>query len=108
MDRETLDGGCWNGLEGFQKILGHRCRLGACALLARSDELSFSRLKELLGESDGNLGAHLRKLEDEGYVTIRKEYMNRRPITWYRLTEKGRRSLEVHLAAMHGLLDPSS
>jgi DNA-binding PadR family transcriptional regulator len=91
-------------LDGFQKILGHRSRLGICALLARNDELAFSRLKELLAEKDGSLGAHLRRLEDEGFVIVRKEFQDRKPISWYRLTKKGRQRLEVHLTTLSVLL----
>ncbi|RKX30314.1 MAG: transcriptional regulator [Verrucomicrobia bacterium] len=104
MSHESADTGPLPGLEGFQKMLGHRSRLGICALLARNDELSFSRLKELLSEKDGSLGAQLRKLEDEGFVTVRKEFQDRKPISWYQLTTTGRQRLEVHLAALSGLL----
>ncbi len=104
MRPESADQGPWPGLDGFQKILGHRSRLGICALLARNDELSFSRLKELLAETDGSLGAQLRKLEEEGFVTVRKEFQNRKPISWYQLTKTGRRRLESHLGALSGLL----
>jgi len=104
MSHEPAGTGSWPGLEGFQKILGHRSRLGICALLARYDELSFSRLKELLDEKDGSLGAQLRKLEDEDFVTVRKEFQDRKPISWYQLTTTGKQRLEAHLAALSGLL----
>lgn len=92
------------GLRGLNKLLGHRARLGICVLLARNDQLSFSRLKEILEETDGNLGAQLRKLEDEGLVTVRKEFQNRRPVSWYVLTAQGRRDLEEHLDALAQLI----
>ena len=37
-------------------------------------------------------------LEDAGYVEVRKGAVGRRPRTWFRLTAKGRQSLEGHLA----------
>ena len=104
MSLDPSDKGAWAGLDGFQKILGHRSRLGICALLARNDELSFRRLKELLEETDGSLGAQLRKLEDEDYITVRKEFRDRKPVSWYQLTSDGRKRLEAHLAALSGLL----
>ncbi len=51
-------------LAALDTLLDHRVRLAICVLLSRYDRLSFSRLKELTGETDGSLGAHLRKLED--------------------------------------------
>ena len=85
-------------------VLEHRSRLTACVVLARADQLSFGRLKQILGETDGNLGAQLRKLEDAGYVSARKAYQERRPVTWYRLTAAGRKALETHLDALGRLI----
>ena len=92
------------GLAALDDLLDHRSRLAACVLLSRADQLSFSRLKQLLGESDGNLGAQLRKLEDAGFITVRKAYQDRRPVTWYRLTAAGRKALIGHLDALARLI----
>jgi DNA-binding MarR family transcriptional regulator len=86
-------------------LLQHRARIGATVLLARHDRLSFSRLKELLKETDGNLGAQMRKLEDAGYVSVRKEFQDRRPVTWYGLTPKGKKALSQHLAGLGRLIE---
>ena len=43
------------------------------------DALSFTRLKQALGETDGSLGAHLRKLEDAEFVSTEKTFRSRRP-----------------------------
>ena len=85
-------------------LLQHRARLGAAVLLARHEQLSFSRLKALLDETDGNLGAQMRKLEDAGYVVARKEFQDRRPVTWYALTAKGDRALSQHLVNLERLI----
>ena len=53
-------------------LLEHRVRLAICVLLSRHEAISFSRLKQVLEENDGSLGAHLRKLENAGYVGLRK------------------------------------
>ena len=49
----------------MDRLLEHRARLAICLLLSRNDAMRFSRLKELLEETDGSLGAHLLKLEKE-------------------------------------------
>jgi DNA-binding transcriptional ArsR family regulator len=100
-------------LPALDKLFEHRVRLAIAALLARRDALSFSRLKELLGETDGSLGAHLRRLEEAGYVTFEKEFVARKPVTWYRLAPVGRRALVRHVGGLERLLsgissDPSS
>jgi len=93
-----------NPVKDLDELLQHRVRLGACVLLADSKELSFSRLKELLAETDGNLGSHLAKLEAADYVSINKEFRDRKPVTWYRLSKRGKAALSAHLIALEGLI----
>ncbi len=93
-----------DGLDGLDRLLEHRSRLGASALMARQGAVSFTALKAALGESDGNLGAHLRKLEEAGYIRVRKSFRRRRPLSEYSLTPLGRRRLEAHVAALGRLI----
>ena len=84
-------------LDALDRVLEHRVRLAVCVLLTRYDRLSFSRLKALTDETDGNLGANLKKLEEEGLVAVTKEFVDRKPVSWYRITPKGRKTLNAHL-----------
>ncbi|HZP12132.1 MAG TPA: transcriptional regulator [Nevskiaceae bacterium] len=101
------DNGTPGLLDAADPVLEHRVRLAACVLLAKTDEISFSRFKELLQQTDGNLGAQLRKLEDEGYVSLRREFQERKPVTWYRLTANGRKALKKHIGHLEGLIAKS-
>lgn len=91
-------------LAQLDPLLQHRSRLGALVLLSGSDALTFSRLKTLLDETDGNLGAQLRKLEEAQYVTVKKEFIQRKPTSWYSLTPSGEKALKRHLKAIESLL----
>lgn len=93
-----------DSLARLDRLLEHRSRLGACLLLGGVDAMSFTELRAALRETDGNLGAQLRKLEDAGYVRAVKEFQNRRPITWYRLAPRGRKALAGHLSALESLI----
>lgn len=95
--------GIADALQGISRLLSHRTRLGICVLLSRHSAMSFSRFKELLGETDGNLGAQLRKLEDSGMISVRREFLNRKPVSWYSLTQRGLKELTGHLRAMQEL-----
>jgi DNA-binding PadR family transcriptional regulator len=95
-------------LADLDKALEHRVRLAICVLLSRYDRLSFARLKELTGETDGSLGAHLRRLEEEGYVRVRKEFVKRKPVSWYALAAAGRAALTAHLEALEALIRAGS
>ena len=91
-------------LDGLDKLLDHRVRLALCVLLSRHETLAFRRLKELTGETDGSLGAHLRRLEDASYLAVKKEFQGRRPISWYSLTGGGRSALSAHVNGLRALL----
>ena len=77
-------------------------------LLSGMDAMNFVRLRDLLKETDGNLGAQLRKLEDAGYVAVRKEFNERKPMTWYAISRNGQIALRNHLAAMESLIKASN
>jgi DNA-binding MarR family transcriptional regulator len=97
-----------DGTRAMDRLLEHRSRLGACLLLAQAEAMNFTRLRELLGETDGNLGAHLRKLEEAGYVEVRKEFAERKPVTWYEITTAGSKALRAHLGALETLVNSAS
>ena len=92
------------GLERLDKLLEHRSRLGACVLLANTVTMSFTSLRQSLKETDGNMGAQLRKLEGAGYLRVSKRFENRRPVSWYRLTAKGQKALRVHFVALETVI----
>ncbi len=91
-------------LDGLDSVFEHRARLAISVLLARHGEISFARFKQQLELTDGNLGAQLRKLEDSAYVTLRRDFVERKPVTWYRLTSAGRRALDDHLQALQAVI----
>ena len=91
-------------LDGLDPALEHRTRLAIAVLLARHGEISFSRFKEQLDLTDGNLGAQLRKLEDAAYLRLRRDFVERRPVTWYSLTPAGRKALDRHMRALQAVI----
>ncbi len=91
-------------LDGFDITLEHRVRLAISVLLARHGEISFARFKQQLALTDGNLGAQLRRLEEDGYIALRRGFVERKPLTWYRLTASGRRALDKHLRALQEVI----
>ncbi|HMQ05284.1 MAG TPA: transcriptional regulator [Pyrinomonadaceae bacterium] len=88
----------------LDKVIHERLRLGIISALAANDKLSFSDLKTLLDTTDGNLSVHARKLEDAGYVTMKKSFAGRMPLTEYKITSSGRKALERYLDHMEALI----
>ncbi len=68
------------------------------------DEVDFTYLRDLLEVTDGNLGAHLRKLEEAGYITISKVFVERKPHTYISASTEGRRVFQEHVAALESIL----
>ncbi len=91
-------------LEGLDPVIHERVRLGILGILAQADEVSFRELKAALNVSDGNLASHLRLLEERGYITVRKTFVGRRPRTYYRLTEEGRKRFLHYLETLTDFL----
>lgn len=89
-----------DSLGRLDKLFEHRVRLAICVLLTQSDHINFARFKALLDQTDGNLGAQLRKLEDAGYLRVDKRFAGRKPVSWYTLTRQGRAALDAHLRAL--------
>jgi DNA-binding HxlR family transcriptional regulator len=89
-------------------LLLSKIRLGIVAELLTSEWVAFSELHRALDASQGNLGAHLGKLVDSGYIEETKAFVNRRPLTQYRLTSKGRGAFVAHVRQLQSLLKETS
>jgi DNA-binding transcriptional ArsR family regulator len=93
-----------SGRSGFDRLIYERVRLGIMSALATNDELTFNELKSLFNASDGNLGAHARKLEEAGYVACTKSFEARRPKSIYRITAAGRKALLRYLEHIEAVI----
>lgn len=88
----------------MDELLLSKVRLGVVAELLNFDWVAFSELVRALDVSNGNLGAHMSKLVDAGYVDEEKSFVNRRPLTRYRLTKRGREAFAAHVSELQSLL----
>jgi DNA-binding MarR family transcriptional regulator len=75
------------------------------ATLSGDDDLSFTRLGDIIALTPGNLITHLRKLQDAGYVETHKSGNGTAGRTGVKLTHAGRAALDRYRAALHELLD---
>jgi DNA-binding MarR family transcriptional regulator len=75
---------------GFDDVIHGRIRLGVVAYLASVESALFTELRDKVGATDGNLSAHVGKLEEAGYVSVAKSFAGRKPQTRLSLTHRGR------------------
>jgi DNA-binding MarR family transcriptional regulator len=80
-----------------------RLRIMTLLYVVKSADATF--LVNQVGLTWGNLATHLRKLEDRGYVTVRKGYKGRRPHTTISLSEHGRAAFDSYREAIRAAFD---
>jgi len=85
-------------------IIHSRIRLAIMSLLITVEEAGFVFIKDKVKATDGNLSVHIKKLEDAGYVTVKKEFIDRKPRTVYSLNSKGRNAFEAYLEQLEKLI----
>jgi DNA-binding HxlR family transcriptional regulator len=88
----------------LDRVIHERVRLAIVSALAAAEVLTFNELKDLLDITDGNLSVHARRLEEAGFITCEKSFVERMPRTQYRLTEAGRVALDDYLTHMEALI----
>ncbi len=88
----------------YNKIFENRIRLQVMSVLMANDEYDFRSLKDLLDVTDGNLASNIKALERHGYIVVEKSFVDRKPNTRYKRTEKGKRAFENHLSALENLI----
>lgn len=93
-----------NPFDHLDRILEHRVRLQIMGVLTANDSFDFVGLKELLQTSDGNLATHLKALEREKYILVQKSFVDRKPNTRYKVTERGKQAFRKHLDAMEEVI----
>ena len=71
------------------------------------EQVDFVYLRRILKLTDGNLGAHLAKLEDADYIKIEKTFVARKPRTFISATGKGRDAFEQHTEALKEIIGGS-
>lgn len=91
-------------LPELNPVVHGKLRLALLSLLAGVEEAEFTWLRARTGSTDGNLGAQLLKLEEAGYVSVEKKFVQRKPQTIYRMTEAGRAALTEYVQALKQLL----
>lgn len=95
-------------ISGLNKIFDSRIRLGIMSVLAVNDSVDFNTMKDLLEVTDGNLASHLKALEKEGVIEVKKQFIGRKPNTSYSITANGSKLFKEHIDALERLINPLS
>ncbi|MCK6601674.1 MAG: transcriptional regulator [Bacteroidetes bacterium] len=85
-------------------VIHSRMRLAIMSVLMTVTEADFNFLKKQVNATDGNLSISLKKLEESGYVSVTKSFIDRKPSSKYQLTPEGRTAFSVYLGQLEKLL----
>jgi len=85
-------------------VLEHRIRLQIMSVLIANDSYDFNSLKEIIGLTDGSIASHMKALEKEKYISVSKSFIDKKPNTKYKATERGRTVFKKHLDALEQLI----
>ena len=73
-------------------------------MMSLEQDADFTYLRDRLELTDGNLSTHIKKLEEEGYITSTKSFVNKKPRTTYSLTKKGTKAFESHITVLEKII----
>lgn len=92
-------------LTAVDKVIHEPARLNIMAHLYVIESADFLFMMRQTGLTFGNLSAHMSKLEAEGYIKIKKEFVGKKPHTLLFLTDKGRAAFEEYQKNMRQFFD---
>lgn len=74
------------------------------SVLMVNERVDFNTMKEVLDVTDGNLASHIKALEKVKYITVKKQFVGRKPKTTYKATETGKKAFKEHLDALEKII----
>ena len=80
-------------------------RMMILAYLGAVDSADFIFLMTQIGLTRGNLSSHLKPLEEAGYISIKKEFVDKIPRTLISLTDEGREAIQNYREQMRTIID---
>ena len=101
-ERESVD---LQPIGDIDKAIHSPARLKILAYLAAVDSTDFIFLMNQVGLTRGNLSSHLNTLDEAGYVSIEKQFVEKVPRTLIRLTESGRQAIQKYREKMRTVID---
>ena len=93
----------------LNEIIHQSTRLRIMTLLvyqSEADRTAYGFIQKTLKLTGGNLTMHLRKLEQAGYVSTSKEFIQDKPRTWVQATDEGRLAYGGYLENLRLALRP--
>lgn len=88
----------------INRLIHDPTRLMLISFLFVVDSADFVFLQNQTKLTAGNISSHMSKLENAGYVGVKKGFLGKRPQTIFRLTRKGRAEFDKYRETLNGAL----
>ena len=88
----------------LDRVIHEKGRLAIMSSLAATPELAFTELRDSLEMTDGNVTAHIRTLQEAGYVSVTKSFQNNRPLTTCSLTPAGKKAFTGYINLLEQII----
>lgn len=90
-------------LAGLDRLVHEPARLAIMTALAACLSADYLFLQRLTGLTAGNLSSHIARLEEGGLIHIEKRFMDKKPNTLVKITDRGRMAIERHWKQLEDL-----
>jgi DNA-binding MarR family transcriptional regulator len=92
-------------LAGIDQVIHAPARLMVLTYLYVVESADYVFLMRLTGLTWGNLSTHLSKLEEAGYIAIKKEFKGKKPHSTISLTKQGHAAFSEYKKSLQQVLD---
>ncbi len=92
-------------ITGIDRIIHEPARYLIMAYLSVAESADAIFLQRQTGLTWGNLSSHLSKLESARYISVIKDFLDKKPHTMLQMTEEGRNAFNNYRNRMKQVLD---
>lgn len=92
-------------LQPLDPVVHQPLRLAVLSILSAVEHAEFTYLKEKTKATAGNLSVQIDKLQQAGYITVKKDFKGKRPCTTCTLTKAGKHALNQYARALKSYLN---
>lgn len=78
-------------------ILHSQLRLSIMSMLMANEEADFAQIKEITNATPGNISVQIKKLQEAGYIEVKKSFKNNYQHTGIAITPKGVEAFEKYV-----------
>lgn len=94
--------------EELDPVLHSQLRLAIMSVLISVESAEFNYLLDKTGATRGNLSVQINRLNEAGYIDIKKSFRKNYPLTTCFITLKGIEAFEKYVKALQGYLQKES